>query len=98
MKLRTVARGVCIVGMVLCIAQMLAIAIYMVMHNRGAETYQNVYRLQISWTSFLIDVAAAVLAVLAAAIGLWVIRIRNLRDEAVLRRQIQKRNSDDGSV
>jgi hypothetical protein len=71
----------------------LAIAVWKVLHGRGAATYSNVYGLPIQYTSVLILVLVLVLAVAAACIARVVYFWRNGHDGAAKLRKIDSLGS-----
>lgn len=96
MKLRPLAQVVCLIGVALCLLQLLAIAVYMVWHNRGLETYANVYGLRISWLSLIIDLAALAVVFTVGVMWVWVARLRDFREEGKLRRGLAARRGQTG--
>jgi hypothetical protein len=66
----------------------LAIAVWEVLHGRGAATYSNVYGLAIQYTSILILVLVLVLALATAYIARVVYFRRNGHDGAAKLRKI----------
>jgi len=68
-------------------------AIFEVSHDRGAETYRNVYGLEIHWISVITTLIAVALASLVA-LAIWVVfRWRDRRESDKLLRQINSRIS-----
>jgi len=67
----------------------LAIAVWEVLHGRGAKSYSNVYGLSIQYTSILIVVLALVLVVAVAYVARVVYFWRNDRDGAAKLRKIE---------
>jgi hypothetical protein len=66
----------------------LSIAVWEVLHGRGAATYSNVYGLAIHYTSVLILVLVLILALAVAYIARIVYFWRNGRDGAAKLRKI----------
>ena|SRR5258708_24099301 len=71
----------------------LAIAVWEVLHGRGAESYSNVYGLAIHYTSVLIVALALVLAVAVAYVARIVYFWRNGHDGAARLRKIDSLGS-----
>jgi len=65
-----------------------AIAVWEVLHGRGAESYSNVYGLSIHYTSVLIVVLALVLAIAVAYVARIVYFWRSGHDGAAKLRKI----------
>jgi hypothetical protein len=72
-------------------APTLLVAVWEMMHNRGAGTYINVYGLAIHWTSALISVVALAATLLVALIARLVILWRDKRNAKRLITQIAAR-------
>ena len=66
-------------------------AIFEVSHGRGAETYRNVYGLQIHWVSAITTLIAVALALLVALVARVVLRWRDRRESDALLRQVDSR-------
>jgi hypothetical protein len=75
----------------------LAIAVWEVLHGRGAATYSNVYGLAIQYTSVLIIVLVLVLALAAAYVARVVYFWRIGHDGAAKLRKIDSAGSSVGS-
>jgi 4-amino-4-deoxy-L-arabinose transferase-like glycosyltransferase len=88
------ARAIMIATVVIGFAQLIMIAIYKVLHGRGGETYENVYRLPIHWTSVLVAALSLggvfIVALAATVVSKW----RDRRDEAALIRSLEARDSN----
>jgi hypothetical protein len=67
----------------------LALAVWMVLHGRGAESYSNVYGLAIHYTSVLIFVLATVFAVAVAYVARIIYFWRNGQDRTAKIRKIE---------
>jgi hypothetical protein len=63
-------------------------AIFEVSHGRGAETYRNVYGLQIHWVSAITTLIAVAVALLVALLARVVLRWRDRRESDALLRQV----------
>jgi hypothetical protein len=73
----------------------LAVAVWMALHGRGAESYSNVYGLAIHYTSVLIFVLVLILAVAVAYVARIIYFWRNARDGAAKLRKIESLPSGD---
>jgi hypothetical protein len=76
----------------------LAVAVWMVLHGRGAASYSNVYGLAIHYTSVLIFVLALVLAVAVAYVARIIYFWRNAHDGAAKLRKIESLSSSVDSI
>jgi membrane-anchored glycerophosphoryl diester phosphodiesterase (GDPDase) len=76
----------------------LAVAVWMVLHGRGAESYSNVNGLAIHYTSVLIFVLALVLAVAVAYVARIIYFWRNAHDGAAKLRKIEALASSNDSI
>jgi hypothetical protein len=76
----------------------LAVAVWMVLHGRGAESYSNVYGLAIHYTSVPIFVLALVLAVAVAYVARIIYFWRNAHDGTAKLRKIESLASSDDSI
>jgi membrane-anchored glycerophosphoryl diester phosphodiesterase (GDPDase) len=76
----------------------LAVAVWMVLHGRGAESYSNVYGLAIHYTSVLIFVLALVLAVAVAYVARIIYFWRNAHDGTAKLRKIESLASSVDSI
>jgi hypothetical protein len=68
-------------------------AIFEVSHDRGAETYRNVYGLQIHWVSAITTLIAVALALLVALVARVFLRWRDRKESDALLRQVDSRIS-----
>ena len=76
----------------------LAVAMWKVLHGRGAETYSNVYGLPIHYTSVLIFVLALVLAIGVAYVARLMYFWRTAHDGTAKLRTIESLRSSDDSI
>ena len=76
----------------------LAIAVWKLLHGRGAESYSNVYRLAIHYTSVVIFVLALLLAFAVAYIARIVYLWRNAHDGTAKLRKIDSSVSSTDSI
>jgi hypothetical protein len=75
------------------ISGLLLRAIFEVSHHRGAETYRNVYGLQIHWVTAITTLIAVALVLLVALVARVVLRWRDRRESDALFRQVDGRIS-----
>lgn len=76
----------------------LAVAVWKVLHGRGAESYSNVYGLPIHYTSILIFVLALVLAIAVAYVARVIYFWRNAHDGTAKLRTIESLTSSNDST
>ena len=76
----------------------LAVAMWKVLHGRGAESYSNVYGLPIHYTSVLIFVLVLVLAIGVAYVARVMYFWRNAHDGTAKLRTIESLTSSDDSI
>jgi hypothetical protein len=76
----------------------LAVAVWKVLHGRGAESYSNVYGLPIHYTSVLIFVLALVLAIAVAYVARVIYFWRNAHDGTAKLRTIESLTSSNDSI
>jgi ABC-type Fe3+ transport system permease subunit len=98
-RLRSVFRTVIapIVALVVFVPT-LAVAVWMVLHGRGAKSYSNVYGLEIHYTSVLIFVLALVLTVAVAYVARIIYFWRNAHDGSARLRKIESLASSDDAI
>jgi len=76
----------------------LAVAVWMVLRGRGAESYSNVYGLAIHYTSVLIFVLALVLVIAVAYVARIIYFWRNAHDGTAKLRKIESLATSDDST
>jgi uncharacterized membrane protein YwaF len=76
----------------------LAVAVWKVLHGRGAESYSNVYGLPIHYTSVLIFVLTLVLAIAVAYVARVMYFWRNTHDGTAKLRTIESVTSSNDSI
>jgi len=69
-------------------------ALYEVLHNRGSETYRNVYGLQIHWITALTSIGAVAAALLVAVVARMLVIWRDTRDTNAVIRQVDARQRE----
>jgi hypothetical protein len=69
-------------------------ALYEVIHNRGAETYRNVYGIQIHWITVLTSLGAGAAALLVAVVARMLVIWRDTRDTNAVIRQVDARQRE----
>jgi uncharacterized membrane protein len=76
----------------------LAVAVWMVLQGRGAESYSNVYGLAIHYTSVLIFVLVLILGVAVAYVARFIYFWRNTHDGSAKLRKIELLAPSDDSI